>query len=91
MSKTSKMLGGCVESSIMLILLVIICVVIGFLIGSYYEKHLQTQNKEHFVTKQSVGKIIGIVLSVVVLLFIGIISYRYYFKKPLYESPYHRI
>ena len=76
MSKTSKMLGGCVESSLMLILLVLICVIIGFLIGSYYEKHLQTQNKEHFASL-SKGEISGIVIGSVVLLILVLVAIFY--------------
>ncbi len=75
-SKTSKMLGGCVETSLMLILLVLICVVIGFLIGSYYEKHLQTQNKEHFASL-SKGEISGIVIGSVVLLILVLVIILY--------------
>ncbi len=77
------MSGGCVSSFCILIILVLICFVLGFLIGSYYEKYLQTQNKENFASLTK-GEITGIVIISVTFLIILVAEiFAYFFGKYL--------
>ena len=48
----TKMTAGCVETSLMTVLLVLVSVAIGFLVGSYYTK--QQHVKENFVDASSI-------------------------------------
>ncbi len=58
----TKMTAGCVETSLMTVLLVLVSVAIGFLVGSYYTK--QQHVKENF--RDLTGDETALIISVVI-------------------------
>ncbi len=65
----TKMTAGCIETSLMTIILVIVCLVIGFVGGYYYEKEQskKQQVKENFYSLSS-GEIAGIVVGAILFI-----------------------
>jgi uncharacterized protein YneF (UPF0154 family) len=72
------MKGGCMESSLMTMLVILVCVGLGFFAGYYYENQQQShkQIKENFsMSGSTIGGIIGgIVGGIILLVFIFKIS-----------------
>ena len=69
----TKMTAGCVETSLMTVLLVLVSVAIGFLVGSYYTK--QQHVKENFVDASNIafGLFVGLLWSFILGFMIFII------------------
>ena len=68
------MKGGCMESSLMTMLVILVCVGLGFAGGYYYEKQQShKQIKEHFAMSEGtkiaigVGAAVGVIILLVVM------------------------
>ncbi len=73
----TKMTAGCLETSLMTVLLVLVSIVVGFLIGSYYTK--QQHVKENFVDASTIS--FGVFLGLLCLFIIGFMIFIIFLDK----------
>ena len=75
------MKGGCMETSLMMMLVVLVSIILGFVVGMYYQKQQSIkQLKENFSlsTKETVGISVGVSIGVllIIILILFLIAYK---------------